>query len=240
MRSAFKLIFVALVASIPLPSRGDFFEGFNDISTLEAAGWNFINNSAPVGTENWFQEPPAEIEFPAQGGPSNSYIGVNFDSTSRIGRTNTISNWLIAPTQAFNNGDTISFFTRKAANSTFPDRLEVRLSFSGASSDVGTTPESVGVFTTLLHEINPSLTLDGYPDVWTQFSSTLSGLSEPTSGRFAFRYFVTNAGFQGRNADYIGIDSVSYSAVPEPTSMLLLATIGAGVFVIRSRRCFTR
>ncbi len=235
MKSVFTIIAAALLLSVPLKSHADFFEGFDDISTLGASGWNIVNNSSPGGTDTWFQETLANIEFPAQDGPLNSYIGVNYESTAPTGATNTISNWLIAPTQNFNNGDVFSFFTRKVSNSTFPDRLQVLLSTSGASSDVGTSPSSVGDFTTLLHDINPTLTTTGYPVDWTQFTTTLSGLSGPTSGRIAFRYFVTNGGLGGTNADYVGIDSVSYSAVPEPTSMFLLASVGAGAFFFRRR-----
>ena len=37
----------------------------------------------------------------------------------------------------------------------------------------------------------------------------VSGLEASTSGRFAFRYFVTEAGPTGTNSDFIGIDTAS-------------------------------
>jgi len=186
--------------------------------------------------ENWFQGETSSGFFDAQAGPPNSYIGANVDSTSTIGTRNTISNWLIAPTQTFNNGDVISFYTRKVDQSNFPDRLQVRFSSSGASDDVGTLTSDVGVFSTWLLDINSTLSTAGYPIVWTQFLTILSNLSGPTLGRFAFRYFVTNGGFNGSNSDYIGIDTVSYTAVPEPTLLVLLAIVGACVFISRRRR----
>ena len=48
----------------------------------------------------------------------------------------------------------------------------------------------------------------------------MSGLGAGTTGRFAFHYSVPDTSING---DYIGIDSVSISAVPEPASILCLA-----------------
>jgi uncharacterized repeat protein (TIGR01451 family) len=42
----------------------------------------------------------------------------------------TISNWLLTPVLNLNDGDTVSFWTGSTA-STFPDRLEVRMSTNG-------------------------------------------------------------------------------------------------------------
>ena len=79
------------------------------------------------------------------------------------------------------------------------------MSTNGASTNVGSTATSVGDFTTLLLNINPNYTTNGYPNVWTQFTVTLSGLPPAgATGRLAFRYFVENAGFSGANSDYIG------------------------------------
>ena len=58
----------------------------------------------------------------------------------------------------------------------FPDRLQVRISTNGASTNVGSTATGVGDFTTLLLDINLNYTTNGYPNVWTQFTVTLSGL----------------------------------------------------------------
>jgi len=69
----------------------------------------------------------------------------------------------------------------------------------------------------LLLEINPNLQLSVYPMVWTQYSITISGLAAPTSGRIAFRYFVTNAGLNGTNSDYIGIDDFVHTPYVCPT-----------------------
>jgi hypothetical protein len=104
----------------------------------------------------------------------------------------------------------------------FPDRLQVHMSTNGASTNAGSTATGVGDFTTLLLDINPNYTTNGYPNVWTQFTVTLSGLPPAGAwGRFAFRYFVENAGFSGANSDYVGIDRAVYNGPcgsPTPTA----------------------
>jgi hypothetical protein len=185
-----------------------FNEGFEDITTLPGKGWFIQNNSAPPGLGSWFQGNPTV--FPAQAGPANSYIAVNFDSSTG---SNTISNWLLTPTIEFRNGDIITFYTRTTATAAFADRLQVRLSTNGASTNVGTDPTGVGDFTTLLLDINPTYVsgpTGGYPVGWTQYTIRISGLSAPTNGRLAFRYFVENGGPDGNNSNYIGIDTFSY------------------------------
>jgi len=196
--------FLFAACSLNTSAQG-FTEGFNDITTLVPGGWFMQNNSVPVGSTGWFQG--NDIVFPAQSGATNSYIGANFNNTTGA---NTISNWLLTPNRTFRNGDVLTFYTRYSG-SIYPDRLQVRLSTNGASTNVGTGSAAVGDFTTLLLDINPTLTVSGYPAVWTQYTITLSGLSAPTSGRFAFRYFVTNGGPTGANSDYIGIDNVVYT-----------------------------
>lgn len=49
--------------------------------------------------------------------------------------------------------------------------------------------------------------------MWTQSTITISGLGAPVSGRFAFRYFVTDGGPSGINAELIGVDNVVYTPV---------------------------
>lgn len=209
-------------------------EGFDNVAALP--GWAQINNSVPVGGTAWFQGNSAV--FPAFDGAAGSYIGANYNNTGTVG---TISNWLISPLLNLQNGVTVSFWTRKPAVADaddFPDRLELRLSTAGASTNVGATATSVGDFATLLLSVNPTLAVGGYPESWTLFSATLSGLAAPTTGRIALRYYVTSAGVLGDNSDYIGIDRVRVTAaavVPEPASVVLVA-VGVGVLALGARR----
>lgn len=206
-------------------SAASLTEGFE---VVPVAGWTTVNNSTTVGTIGW--SPGNLGVFSAQAGTTGSFIGASFNSTTGA---NTISNWLISPTLSFNNGDVVSFFTRTEADSGFPDRLELRFSSVGGVN-VGTTDDSVGTFSRLLLSVNSGLLLGGYPEVWTQFSSTISGLSGPTNAAIAFRYHVTNGGPDGANSNYIGIDTLSITPVPEPAAYLMLA-LGLGVIALRRR-----
>ena len=193
-----------------------YSEDFVDINTLVPNGWFMQNNSVPVGSTNWFQG--NSIVFAAQNGAATSYIGANFNNTTGA---NTISNWLLTPTRTLKNGDVFSFYTRTTVDNMYPDRLQVRLSTAGTSTNVGTGSAAVGDFTTVLLDINPGLVTSVYPFTgWQQYTITISGLTAPTSGRIAFRYFVTNGGPSGLNSNYIGIDNVVYTPYVCPTFTL--------------------
>ena len=181
-------------------------ENFDDITTLPGSGWVQTNMSSPLGGLGWFQGNPTS--FNAFNGNTNSYIGSNYNATGDVG---TISNWLLSPVRTFNNGDVITFYTRKADPDEYADRLQLRLSTAGASTNVGATATSVGDFTTLLLEINATQILGIYPTTWTQYTATISGLGGPISGRVALRYHVTNGGFLSTASDYIGIDNFVYT-----------------------------
>lgn len=188
-----------------------FSEGFDVVSNTSTPlpNWVAVNNSTSIGTVPfWFQGNP--LTFPSHTGATNSYIGANFNNTTGA---DDISNWLITPNRTFNNGDTVTFYTRCPLPSNFPDRLQVRLSTNGTSTNVGSGPTGIGDFTNLLLDINPTLVIGGYPNAWTLQTITLSGLAGPTSGRLAFRYFVTDAGPAGANSNYIGIDTFAYTSV---------------------------
>ena len=102
-----------------------------------------------------------------------AYIAANFNNTRNL---DTISNWLLTPVLNLRNGNVLTFYTRTVHTPMFPDRLQVRMSTNGASTNMGSTATGVGDFTTLLLDINPNYTTNGYPNVWTQFTVTLSGL----------------------------------------------------------------
>lgn len=224
----------ALLLALPLTAQAQLNEDFDDIATLPAAGWAFQNNSDPLGTTNWFQGNSAV--FDAFNGAPNAYLGANFNNGAGVA---TISNWAMTPVLSLTNGSQFSFFTRTIGAAAFPDRLQLRMSTAGASTNVGTSALDVGDFTMLLLTVNPALGGD-YPETWTQFTATLSGLAEPTLGRFAFRYFVEDGGPLGDNSNYIGIDAVSFTgatAVPEPATLALLGlgVLGLGASARRRR-----
>ncbi len=228
-KSSFSILTLALFAAIMMPgvaSAQPIEEDFASVGTLPGSGWFQQNNSTTIGTApTWFQG--NSTTFPSQAGAPTAYAGVNFNSTTGSG---TISNWLVAPNRTMNNGDVYRFWTRTVTGGTFPDRLQVRLSTNGASTNVGTGPTGVGDFTTILLDINPTYgTGAAYPNVWTEFTITISGLAGPTSGRIAFRYFVENGGPSGSNSNYIGIDTFSYTPAPVSTGVVKTDFDGDGV-----------
>jgi hypothetical protein len=197
-------------------------EDFEDISTLSAKGWAFQNNSSPppsttTATANWTQG-VAGTPLNAQAGANSSYIYVT-DETS-AGGSGQLSNWLITPELDFSVTNAISFFTRTYLSTINPELLEVRLSTSGASTDVGSTLNSVGAFATLLQSIGSTTSEFAYPgslgsnNFYQQFNLNLP---KSGSGRVAFRVNSATADLStgGGAPTFIAIDSVSY-AVPEP------------------------
>ena len=187
-------------------------EGFDTVASndpIPMPGWVAVNHSKFATKVLWFQGNPTV--FPSHMGAPNSYIGANFQATEGV---STINDWLLTPQMNISNGDVISFWTRTVEDNVppmYPDRLQVRLSTAGASTNVGNGPNEVGDFTTLLLDINPTYAIHGYPELWTQQTITISGLPGPSNGRIAFRYFVENGGPDGKNSNYIGVDTFTFT-----------------------------
>lgn len=186
-----------------------------DAMAFASGTWHARNVSAPVGTTGWFNNNGV---FATHSGAGQ--LNANFNNTTGA---NTIDNYMMSPVRTFSAGDTISFWTRTVDSPFFPDRLILKLSTAGASVNAAD-------FSTTLLTVNNGLTTGGYPNVYTQFSVTLASGG---TGRFAFNYNVPNGGPSGANSDFIGIDDVQYTAVPEPASM---AVLGLGVAALLRRR----
>lgn len=229
MKLLYKLKWVALILTLHLSANNAhaqaFTENFDNITTLAGNGWSLQNTSSPVGSLNWFQG--NDLVFSAFNGATTAYIAANYNST---GNTGTISNWLVTPMRVLRNGDVISFYTRQVAAGGYADRLQLRMSTAGSSTNVGTNASTVGDFTNLVLEINPTQAEPGYPETWTQYTYTVTGLPAPVQGRFGLRYYVTSAGFSGTASDYIGIDNVVYTpncnALVITPATLTNATVG--------------
>lgn len=180
-------------------------ESFN--AAALPAGWSQQNNSQPVGVppfNDWHQGTTGGVWAP-QSPPD--FREVAFLSGSGLA---TLSNWLISPVVPFEQGNVLSFYTI-ALGQGFPDRMQIRHSVTGASTNVGATATSLGDFTTLIDDINPTYSQTGYPLSWTEKVYTL-GTAYPagTTGRIAFRYFVENGGPAGANSNVVGLDGVKY------------------------------
>ena len=214
----------------PPVSNQSFVEEFDTAQRAYDRGWRFINRSTDIGRRNW-QNPDANsgIPFISWSGTGNGYLWADYQSTASA--AGTISNWAVSPELIMQNGDKIVFYTRTQLyffnndSTDFVNRMQVRMNkTTSLNCGDGTDP---GDFTVPLLDINPfyyeflknafnnpsdplyEQARKAYPHVWIRFEATVAGLSEPTKGRFAFRYFTEGAGNNGR-ASSIGVDSVAY------------------------------
>ncbi len=191
---------------------GPTAEGFDDVMSLP--GWILDNQSNPVGTSDaWFQG--NDTVFPAHMGGTTAYAAANFNATAG----SDICTWLIMPD--LGALQTVSFWTRTATGSTFPDRMFVVHSPTG-STTTGDCFTGFGDFTNTLVEINPDLMAGGYPEDWTQFTANVNG-----TGRVAFVYWVADGGPTGANSNFIGVDTVEWVAGAAEADLSLNVTNNA-------------
>lgn len=218
------------------------------------AGWTCRNNSAQAAASNmrggWGQG--WSTVFGAQAGAAASWAMTGFDSA--VG-SDDASAWLISPVVQFGSGAQLEFYARKF-DSNYQDVLEVRASTAGTGTDVGTTPTSVGDFTTLVFTATPGLSPTGVPAPapftcpsggvvdavsisalpragWCRFAFTGARLPASGSGRIAFRLATPSSGPNGANSHYVGIDSFTFTGptappAPAPASLPNLTLFGTG------------
>jgi hypothetical protein len=208
-------------------------EGFDNVSAL-GAGWvmNNVNAQPGIVDPNWHQASASAIAaeglFTAHSGAQTSYIAASFENGtfgngSDVGLLN---NWLITPMFSTETAVTISLWIRGDQDAGYFDKTV--FNFSGGSSAVGD-----------FHAIG---SLDPVPtDAWHQFTVTVGAQGAGTMGRFAIQYTGNVA-----DSNYIGIDDLliqtaadpgpNPSNVPEPATMLVMATGLMGLAAARRRR----
>ena len=170
-------------------------------------GWTFLNDSNPPGI-SWFQG-NAGI-FASHRGAPDAYIAANFLSAQN--GSGTIDNWLITPELTLRGATKLSFFGRSAEATGFNDMLEVRF---GSGGNFGTLLATLGGSTP-------------WADSWQHFSTSLDVTG---SGQFAFRYVGDAAA-----SNYVGLDSLLVTTVPEPSAWLLLAAGTLALLAVRRQR----
>lgn len=183
-------------------------EDFNDVSTLQAKGWVMTNASTPGGNTGWYQGD--QTQFGSKSGPRDSYIAANYENAPEGGL---IDNWLITPEFSTALGARVTFWVRSIFADNFSDSIAFGKSNGGSDLDD--------------FSLTPTMTVG--TDGWTQFRYDFDKVAG--SGRFAFQYI----GDYG-SANYIGIDRVRISAIPEPSTMLMLGIGVMGLAAARRRK----
>lgn len=226
---------VALTAALGLLLLGSASQAqvtlYEDFNSFLPTGWTTQNNSVNAHLP-WIGASRTITVIP---GLSQAYAVANYGSTSVSNAPGGhISNWLITPNINLRDGDFLSFFTASAGQNR-ADRLQVRWSATGTST--GSLWSDVGDFSTLLLDINPTLTPTGYPQSWQNVATTITGIgANYTSGYIAFRYFVTDGGLGAPNSNGVGIDGVQIVSAPEPGTAALALLALPGALLLRRRK----
>ncbi len=219
-----KLLF-SLLASAGLvggsPAYADelLHEGFEGVGL--PSGWLVANYSAHAAAEAWFRPALSAEPFAANDGSPDSYIatsvfvGATDANGSPAGRIDAI---LATPEVAMDTETTFAFSTRTVADNAFGDSLRIGAIVAGSFVELAT--------------INPTFAPGGYPDAWTTFQVALPAQGDGAFGRYFLEYTVPDASVEG---NFIGVDSVSISAVPEPAPAVLMALAGLAFLAQRRR-----
>lgn len=190
-------------------------------------GWAVNNHNAPVGAfPNWYQgvDPSKNpLSFPAYDGTATAYAAASYLGTGSDGKIDT---WLMSPEFNLKTGDTFSFFARQQGylgsgnDRGYANAIQVRLSTSGASMDIGSVYGDFGAFLNLVLDVNPEFDLTGMPDEWTRYDFTYGG--PDATGRVGFRFYTPDVSLY---SSYIGIDAFETTAtvVPEPSSIIIMS-----------------
>ena len=185
-------------------------ESFDNVAGLSANGWLMLNRSSPLGSvATWFQGDGSIL--PAMSGATNSYAASNFNAGTTGG---SIADWLITPTFSTQNSGTVSFWIRGDVAPGFSDYFSYGLS-SGGSNTSDFSLSTAAVVT----------------GAWTQVTMSFTGTGSATLGRLA----IVHVGLADI-ANYVGVDNVAVTAVPEPQAWLLMGLGLAGIGLVKSRR----
>jgi hypothetical protein len=193
-------------------------ENFDDVSTLAGAGWSQLNLSAPPGIVASFFQGDQTI-FTAQGGNPDAYIAGNYNSAADLG---VINNWLITPQFSTATAGTVSFWARSDATVGFSDTLSFGML---AGSSMPTAPVIAA----------PAVIVA--TGAWTQYTLNFDASGSGSFGRFALLYTGPQA-----TSSYVGIDTLTVTAVPEPGQWALMTAglIAMGGWVrLRRAACAT-
>lgn len=195
-------------ASVAAQAQVLLVQGFEDPAVI-ASTWQITNNSTPAGNSPGWQLGSSSI-FSAQAGTAGSFMSANFEAAGAGGTLNAL---LLSPVFSTATAVLIEFYARSEDASCCSD--SIRYGWSNATGSVLTlsAPTVVG-------------TAD-----WVKYSFQIAAQGTGTTARFAVNYVGS-----ADTANYVGIDSVTVTAVPEPSSVLMLGAGLAGLAAWTRRR----
>ena len=192
-----------------------FTEEFDSVYNLQTKGWVMTDNSSASGntaSAPWSQG----LRSVDKSGNWYGFVAYSYqnletefiysNASSSASQAN-YSSWLISPVLSVKNGDKISFYTRGDTTGTNYNRMQVRVGMT-SGTDVGHSASSVGSFSEMIMEINPSQSAGGYPQIWTKYEYTFTGITSKTDVRVGFRHYISNIGI----TKGIGIDQFKFQA----------------------------
>lgn len=186
-------------------------EGFDNVAGL--SGWVISNQSSPGGAiaEGWFQ---GDSTFAGQAGGLGSYIGSSYN----VARSSPglISTWLLTPTFSTANDGTVSFWVKADIDPT------------GSFSDTFRFGLNTGSTNLASFSLSPLITALGD---WTQYSLNFASAGAGSQARLAIQYSGNFA-----TSNYLGVDSVLVTAVPESSTYALTGVGLLGLALVRRRR----
>lgn len=214
IHSCKKDLAVTLPATAPPDSviSTSFIEEFQDVPALYLKGWiseNIPENISQSGLGAWSQgAPPGSDKSGNPYGYSAHSYYVNKDEYvySPGIPDGSFSSWLITPIMSVKNGDKISFYAYGDNNS----RLSgLQLLMSQSAYTIGDSVNSIGNFSVLLN-IPAQPGSGSFPQVWTKFEYTFSGVTGNMKTRIAFRHYTVGQISPGEISGGIGIDQFKF------------------------------
>jgi hypothetical protein len=186
-------------------------EGFNNVYSLTSSGWVLTNASMDVGLVPTWSQGSQDV-FNAQSGAANSFAAANYNNATAGG---TLNNWLITPEFNTETGVVVSLWLRAEDFAPYSDNIA--FGFSNGSAALAD------------FKLDPSFTVP--TDGWTHYTLTLGAQGAGAKGRFAIQYNgLADA------SDYVGLDTLQVTSVPEPATIFVMATGLAGLAAARRRR----
>lgn len=213
-----KLVASAALLAVAAAAQADpvlLSEGFdyaNPVTSLTSNGWILANQSAPIGSTGWAQGDVAQFAAQTAGAVwgDAAYLSTDYNNAAPGGK---LDNWLITPTFSTELAGTVSFWAKAVITDPYFDKI--RVGFSSGSGDP------------MDFSLTPAITVTGD---WVQYT-----LSYAAGGAGSFARFAIDYVGWADNANYIGIDTLTVTAVPEPSTWAMFA-LGLGALAYYGRR----